>query len=368
MTYSLFYIEDGVITQKFANNSTFEESLKFCKQWINGQENFIINTSGSTGAPKSIKITRTQMEASARMTMKTLSLQSGDNALVCLNTSFIAGKMMLVRGMVNELNLYITEPSSNPLLGIPKNLQLDFMAVVPLQLETIIDSGIAGIDQLNKMKAVIVGGAAVSHSLSEKIKQLKCPTYATYGMTETVSHIALKRLNGPEASDYFRVLEGVKIGLDDRGCLTINSILTNHKTINTNDIVNLIDKHSFEWLGRADNVINSGGLKIHPEQLENQIRSILNSQAIHHNLMVTGIPDPTLGEKVVLLLESKELASNLNQSMLSSLKKELPAYQNPKEIYTLEEFNYTDTGKVKRKETLKKLAKLVSVGIHSTRV
>lgn len=355
MTDSLFYIEDGVITQNFADNSIFEESLKFCKQWTNGQESFPINTSGSTGAPKPIEITRTQMATSARMTAQALSLQSGDNALVCLNTSFIAGKMMLVRGMVNNLNLYIIEPSSNPLLIVPEDLQIDFIAVVPLQLETMIDSGVATIDQLNKIKAIIVGGASVSHSLSEKIKRLKCPVYATYGMTETVSHIALKRLNGTEASDYFVVLDGVKTGLDSRGCLTINSVLTNQKNIITNDIVNLIDDHSFEWLGRADNIINAGGLKIHPEQLESQIRGVLNNQAINYNLIVAGLPDSTLGEKIVLVLETGELDSDLKKDMISSLKEVLPVYQSPKEIYTLERFIYTDTRKVMRKETVSQI-------------
>lgn len=351
MTNSLFYIEDGVITQKFADNSILEESFKFCEQWSSGQERFIINTSGSTGKPKQIEITRTQMQASAKMTAQALSLNSGDNALVCLNTSFIAGKMMLVRGMVNKLNLYITEPSSNPLIDLPNDLLIDFIAVVPMQLETIIDSGKVGIDLLNKMKAVIVGGATVSHSLSEKIKRLTCPVYATYGMTETVSHIALKKLNGTEASDYFMSLDDVKIGLDDRGCLTINSILTNHETIITNDIVNLIDNHSFEWLGRADHVINSGGLKIHPEQLENQIRQILIEQDIDCNLIIAGIPEASLGEKVVLILEDKYLASDILNSIKSSLKESLPEYHAPKEIYLLEGFEYTETGKVKRKET-----------------
>lgn len=351
MTSNLFYIKDGSITQTLDSNSVFEGCVDFCQQWVKGQDNFTINTSGSTGTPKPINISRNQMEASAKMTIQALSLQPEDNALICLNTSYIAGKMMLVRGMVGKLNMYVIEPSSNPLTEIPQNLQIDFMAVVPLQLETMIDSREPGINQLNKIKAVIVGGAPISLALAEKIKTLKCPIYATYGMTETVSHIALKNMNGAGMSDYFKTFDDVQIGLDSRGCLTINSVLTNHQTIITNDMVDIVDDNTFEWLGRADHVINSGGLKIHPEQLENKIRPLLDQQGINCNLIIVGIPDESLGEKVVLILETKAMTSNVIQSIKSVFKEGLPPYHLPKEIYQLGKFVYTETGKVKRKET-----------------
>jgi O-succinylbenzoic acid--CoA ligase len=350
MRNKLFYIRNGVISANIEEEDSFQNAVAFCEQWRNERAVFIINTSGSTGIPKPIEITRTQMEASASMTAQALSLQAGDNALVCLNTEYIAGKMMLVRGMVNQLNLYITEPSSNPLLKLPDELQIDFMAAVPLQMETMIDNG--GTDRLNGMKAIIVGGAPISLTLSKKIGQLTCPVYATYGMTETVSHIALKRLNGADTSDYFSVVGDMKIGVDERGCLTINSILTNHQAIITNDIIKVIDKQTFEWLGRADNVINSGGLKIHPEQLEDQVREILAEQGIDSNLIIAGVPDTTLGEKVVLILETEDLSEEYLKSLIDILKEGLPAHQAPKKIYTLKGFEYTETGKVKRSDTV----------------
>ena len=300
-----------------------------------------------------MEISRNQMEASAKMTAKALPIQSGDNALVCLNTSYIAGKMMLVRGMVCELNMYVIEPSSNPLSEIPDDLRIDFIAVVPLQLEAMINSEELGGNQLNQMKAIMVGGAPVSHKLAERIKELSCPVYSTFGMTETVSHIALKRLNGSEASDYFRVLDNVQIGQDNRSCLTINSILTNNQTIITNDIVNLIDNRTFEWLGRADLMINSGGIKIHPEQLEYQIKSLLSKQNIHHDLIVAGVPDQSFGERIVLILQVSEILPNTLEFINSTLKNNLSAYHYPKNIYSLPKFVYTPTGKIKRKETIR---------------
>ena len=349
---NIFYLKDQAITSSLSENSTLEHCMTFLQQWSSGQESFTIHTSGSTSTPKPIEISRNQMEASAKMTAQALSLDRADNALVCLNTSFIAGKMMLVRGLVCDLNLYITEPSSNPLLNLADNLHIDFIAVVPLQLETMIEAGEQCLNQLNQMKAIIVGGAPIYHVLAEKIKKLKSPVYATYGMTETVSHIALKRLNGIEQSDYFQVFNGVEIGQNDRGCLTINSFLTNHQTIITNDIVNIIDSHNFEWLGRVDQVINSGGLKIHPEQLEDQIKSILNKQRIYCHLIIAGITDRSFGEKVVLILETTEMTSNTLEDLKRVLKNELPTYQVPKEIYCLEHFIYTESGKVKRNETI----------------
>lgn len=358
MIDSLFYIRDGVISPNIEKEEPFQHAVEFCKQWTAGQENFTISTSGSTGTPKEIEISRSQMEASAKMTVAALGLLAGDNALVCLNTDYIAGKMMLVRGMVCKLNLYITKSSSNPLEYLPNDLQIDFMAVVPLQLELIIETGGIGLDKLNQMKAVIVGGAPVSPELAQKTQELSCPIYATYGMTETLSHIALKRINGADVSGYFQVLDDVTIAQDDRGCLTINSILTNNETIVTNDMVNIIEGNRFEWLGRADHVINSGGIKIHPEQLENEVRAILAKHHIGYNLIIAGIPDSILGEKAVLILETVETSVD-TEDLKKSLKKKLPVYQYPREIYCLEKFVYTETGKVKRKETANLISEVI---------
>jgi O-succinylbenzoic acid--CoA ligase len=351
MLDNLFFIRDGEISSNIEKVNSNQDVVAFCAQWIAGQQTFSMHTSGSTGTPKSITISRDQMEASARMTANTLALKAGYNALVCLNTDYIAGKMMLVRGLVNNLNLYVTEPSASPLDMLPVDLNIDFMAVVPLQLESIISAGEQAVNKLNQMKAVIVGGAPVSLTLSLKIQQLSCPVYATYGMTETVSHIALKRLNGDSPSAYFQVLEGVHIGQDDRGCLTINAEVTNHRTITTNDIVKLIDAHTFEWLGRADHIINSGGLKIHPEQLEAQVKTVCMNYQMNDNLIVTGLPDASLGEKLVLIIEADEFSIDSLSALKKSLKEVLPLHQSPKEVYCLKAFIYTPTGKVNRTAT-----------------
>lgn len=209
------------------------------------------------------------MQASARLTGQTLGLQPGDAALVCLNVRYVAGVMMLVRGLELGLSLTIQEPSGNPLANLdPATDRFAFAAFVPLQLQTILEQTPDKMPILNGMKAIVVGGAATSLALERALQVITAPVYATYGMTETVSHIALRRLNGPDASEVFTALDGVTLGTDERGCLHSTAAATNFEQIQTNDVVELIDPAHFRLLGRADRVINSGGVKIQPERVE----------------------------------------------------------------------------------------------------
>ena len=271
--YSYSAIKSG----KYTFNSAYSQSvLDFCKDWLNGKKEFILHTSGSTGVPKEIVITRVQMELSARMTIQAFNLRSGDKVLVAINTAYIGGKMMLIRSMEANLAMEIVEPSSNPLDNFSVNTHFDFTALVPLQLETILAKNREKKSILDGMKAIIIGGAAVSEQLEELIQDIHSPVYNTYAMTETISHIALRQLNGKERSPYYTALPGVKLGVSDKGTLTILSAVTNNELIVTNDVVELIDEKTFKWLGRADNIINSGGIKIFPEKLEAEIQGILS--------------------------------------------------------------------------------------------
>ena len=329
--------------------SDFEKStLEFCHAWLNGQQEFLIQTSGSTGIPKPIVLLRTQMEASARQTIEALQLKAGETALVCLDTKYIAGQMMLVRSLIAGMNIIAVEPSSNPLFEIPDYTIVDFVALVPYQLENIIEYTP---EKLNQVRCAIVGGAAVSHTLKEKIENCRCAIYATYGMTETISHIALQRLNGENQQDYFRAFLSVQLRLDNRGCLCIKTDYLNEEII-TNDLVALIEERKFKWLGRFDNVINSGGIKVIPEKVELAFEKIFDSFQIRNRFFVTGLADKTLGNKVTIVIEGLTINKEIQKEILVEAGQTLNKYELPKQFIFTQHFKETTTGKVNRSETV----------------
>ncbi|WP_370589998.1 AMP-binding protein [Rufibacter sp. LB8] len=211
-------------------------------------QEFAIQTSGSTGTPKWLELTRDRMEASAKRTLRLFNLQPEDRVLVCLNTEYIAGMMMLVRGFVGELHMTIVEPSGNPFANLDPEAEFDFVAMVPLQLQTILEQTPDKVEKLNRMKAILLGGAPVSKQLEEKVQLLEVPVFQSYGMTETVSHVAVRRLNGPERKDYYTAPSEIILDQDERGCLTISADVTGNEILVTNDRVEMVDAHSFKWL------------------------------------------------------------------------------------------------------------------------
>jgi len=331
-------------------HSAYEQKVVvFCQNWLSGQTDFTINTSGSTGEPKPINLTRTQMVASAKLTGKTFSLKSGDNAFVCLNIDYIAGMMMLVRGMELDLKLTIIEPSGNPFANI-ENQHFDFLAFVPLQLENLLENE-KNIEILNQAKAIIVGGAAVNKVLENQIEKIRAPVFSTYGMTETVSHIAIKRLNGAQKTENFLVLSDVKIGIDERNCMNIMAEVSNNEMIQTNDIVEIFNDSEFKLIGRFDNIINSGGIKIQLEKIEKLIENevkILNPK----RFFTYGLPDDKLGQKLILAIEGEEVSDEIKTSFFKNIQANLIKYEMIKEIYFVNNFVETATGKVDKKKTL----------------
>ncbi|GAB3787175.1 AMP-binding protein [Spirosoma horti] len=345
-----------------------EEALAFCRAWLANQQQFTLFTSGSTGTPKPIQLTRAQMKASAHLTGQTLGLRAGDQALVCLNVRYVAGIMMLVRGLELGLPMTIIEPASNPLTDIdPATATFAFTALVPLQLQTILanpepESRAQQVAILNRLKAILVGGAATSLTLEQALQEINAPIYATYGMTETVSHIALRRLNGPDAGDVFTALMGVELGTDTRGCLHITSAATNFERIQTNDVVDLlVDSNGkstqFRLLGRADRVINSGGVKVQPEQVELLIQSVLATDKTALDkptprLFVAGLPDERLGQRVVVISERDPITDEQWQRLQHAIRESLGPYAVPKEHITVTQFAETPTGKVDQNATI----------------
>ena len=331
------------------------ETLNFCQGWLSGQLEFVLPTSGSTGTPKPITLTRAQMRASAHLTGQTLGLQPGDAALVCLNIRYVAGVMMLVRGLELGLPMIIIEPSGNPLASFdPDQWPFAFAAFVPLQLQTILEQASDKLPILNEMKAILVGGAATSPALERALLGIEAPVFATYGMTETVSHVALRRLNGAEREDWFTALDGVDLGTDGRDCLHITSAATNFVRVQTNDVVELVDTRHFRLLGRADTVINSGGVKVQPEQVERVIGDVLVTAGGLGRLVVAGLPDERLGQRVVVFCEAWKMNTAQLQRIQDAVRQQIGLYAVPKDVITVPEFVETPTGKIDRARTIER--------------
>jgi O-succinylbenzoic acid--CoA ligase len=339
--------------------------LDFCQHWLAGQETFTLQTSGSTGQPKTILLTRAQMVTSAYWTGQALGLEPGDRALVCLSVTYIAGMMMLVRGFELGLHLTVIEPVSRPLARFAPAEHFDFTAMVPLQLHATLHGHVYERTILDGMKAVLIGGAPVSLALEEQLQRVQAPLYHTYGMTETVSHIALRRLNGPQRSERFVPFAEVRLDVDARGCLTITSALTRGETLSTNDLVEFHTDGSLRWLGRIDNVINSGGVKVHIEQVERALEAyLLHYQGgvyAERRLCVGAFPHPRLGHAVVALIEGEPCgrdaatASAFATALRTALQPDLTPYEIPRQVFFVPQLLETRTGKIDRSANLQRL-------------
>lgn len=307
----------------------YEQSIgEFFLDWFDKKDYIEMTTSGTTGLPKLVRLKKQAMIQSALATGDFFDLKPGDKALLCLPTQFIAGKMMLVRSLILGLELDVVSPSLHPLEL--NTTTYDFVAMVPLQVQN-------SITGLSKVRKLIIGGAKLDSALEEKLLPLKTEIYETYGMTETITHIAAKRLG----DSVFSILPNVKISQDDRQCLVINVATISDEPIVTNDLVELLNEQQFKFLGRIDNVINSGGVKLIPEQIEAKLIGKINSR-----FFVTGLPDTTLGEKLVLVIEGEK------QEFEPGFFDVLGKYEKPKEIVFVSKFKENENGKLLRKPTL----------------
>lgn len=317
--------------------------VDFLSNWFDESDEIITRTSGSTGIPKEIKLKKEAMRNSARMTNSFFGLEESKSALLCLPASYIAGKMMLVRALVGGFNLLVVEPSANPFENV--QLAIDFTAITPYQLYHSVETLTT-----KQIKNVIVGGGQLSSRLENLVQHSEIAFYETYGMTETCSHIALRRVNGVDKSDVFTVLKGVGIAIDSRNCLIINAPHLHEELIQTNDLVAINGTSSFKWLGRFDSIINSGGVKVHPEQVEKQLEEL-----IPQRFFIAGVPDEVLENKVVLVIESESYSLSDQQQLRTSMEQLLKRYEIPKEIYFVNAFVSSEGNKILRKETLKNL-------------
>lgn len=320
-------------------------TLDFISAWLNGEQFFRQQTSGSTGTPRVITLSRQQLIASAQRTMSQIPVSPGDTALVCLDTNYIAGKMMLVRALTHSLRIVAVEPSANPLSRITE--QVHFVAVVPYQMLHMMNESL---HKVQSLKTILIGGAPAPPQLLRSVKDLSVAVYATYGMTETASNIALQRLSGPASEKAFKPLPGVNIYLNSAGCLVIQ-LPEFEQPVMTNDAAEIFTDQTFRILGRQDNVINSGGIKIFPETLEEAVAMLFEELGIKQQFIIGGLPHPELGQQAVLIVEGHQLPVDTAKLLLNQLKQTL-SIQAPRSIHYLPEFKRTPTGKIIRKETI----------------
>jgi O-succinylbenzoic acid--CoA ligase len=341
---------NAVVHETEECRSAFEEhTFSFIREWLSGQKKFVLQTSGSTGAPKRITVTREQMEASAKLTEQALQLKRQHHALICIDTKYIGGKMMIARCLTIGMRIWAVDPTANPLSKIPVDQCVNFAAFVPLQIQTILGSKHP--HSLNNLDQVIIGGAPLDEKVIEQLNTFLCRCYATYGMTETLSHVALRTLNGKNKQRYFELLPGVTVRQDERGCLVIYLPYLPEPVI-TNDIVELRGARQFVWLGRWDNVINSGGVKVIPEKVEAALTNLFFKAGIQSRFFVQGVEDQKFGQKVVLFVEGTDYTRELFQKLLRDPAIQLSPFEIPQEVRLIPSFVTTATGKVNRTQTL----------------
>lgn len=329
------------LTEK--NKSEFEKELfTFILDWFSPSDVIKANTSGSTGKPKEIQLLKKHLMASAKTTISFFDLKQGDKVLLCLPMAFIAGKMMVVRSLVGGLDLYFTEPSSKP--ELPESC-MQFSAMVPLQVSNLLKENA---ESLLKIEKLIIGGSFISDVMAQQIKNLGTQVWQTYGMTETITHIAVRKLNGPDTSVAYKSLPGSSVSIKN-GRIVIHAPHLGISSLETNDLGEMCKNGAFKITGRADNVIVSGGLKFNPEEIENKL-----SEIISNAYFIGGLDDHEMGQKLVLFIEKGGHIERQIFIIWNKLEERLERFEIPKEIIFLESFTRTASGKTDRHHTISK--------------
>ena len=313
----------------------------FLREWSAPGNKLLVHTSGSTGQPKPLWVEKRRMEASARITCQFLGLKPGDTALLCLPLDYIAGKMMVVRALTCGLRLVSLPPSSHPLAQMDGACEaVDFAAMVPLQVWSSLQVPQER-QRLMGIRHLIIGGGAIDDALAAELKSFPNAVWSTYGMTETLSHIALRRLSGSEATEWYTPFSGVALALSSEGCLIIDAPLVCQQTLVTNDVAELLPDGRFRILGRRDNVVCSGGIKIQIEEVERLLKPHLAMP-----FCVAKRKDARLGEALVLLVQSPADIAPLQ----SICRRVLPRLWKPRRIIGVPRIPLTATGKIARQE------------------
>lgn len=319
----------------------------FIAEWLSPANSIIVATSGSTNKPKEMVFQKRQLVQSAQMTCNYLGIDEKMNLLLCLSAQYIAGKMMIVRAFTSGANLVTVSATANALANL--NERIDFAAMVPLQVKQSIEDS-STCEKFRAIPNVIIGGAALSPLMEVELATFPNRIYSTFGMTETLSHIALRLISGAKRSNLYEALAGITISADERNCLIVTAPFFADEPIVTNDIIALKDDTHFQWLGRFDNMINSGAIKIYPELLESKIARLFPNR----RFFVAGIPDEILGQKVVLIAEG---IMPVADAAVREIERLIGKYESPKFYFTVNRFTETPNGKIQRKLTLENAMK-----------
>ncbi|WP_302429049.1 AMP-binding protein [uncultured Prevotella sp.] len=316
---------------------TLEE---FINQWQSPSPTLLVHTSGSTGKPKPMLVEKRRMEASARITCQFLGLKRGDTALLCMPLDYIAGKMMVVRAIVWGLQLIDIPPCGHPLKQI--DTAPVFAAMVPMQVFNSMQDANER-QKLWQIKHLIIGGGAINDDMAAELRQHPNAVWSTYGMTETLSHIALRRLSGPQASEWYEPFDGVNVSTNADGCLVIDAPTVCAQPLTTNDIAEIAtDGRRFRIRGRKDNVICSGGIKLQIEEMEAKLRPYINVP-----FLISKRSDPKFGETVVMIAETNDI-----ESLKTICKKRLNKYEQPHKYIAVDSIPTTETGKPARAKAM----------------
>lgn len=311
---------------------------QFMAEWCDRRPYIIAHTSGSTGTPKEIHLLKSDMVMSARATNARFNISSHSHLHLTLSPAYIAGKMMIVRALEAGCDLTYESPANHGLLSIDYG-DIDLLAVVPSQCSQLLSNPVA----IKRLRNVIIGGAPISHATEQALLSAPWNSFATYGMTETCSHVALRRMG----TDAYTAMPGIRFSTDHRDCLRINAPRFSFRQLQTNDIVDLLSPQSFIWKGRYDNVINSGGIKIFPEQLEAKLQPYVGMP-----FFVGSAPHPVWGTAVELVVElpDSKLAdtSELEQQLQDICRTRLTAVECPKSIKFTAALPRTENGKIRR--------------------
>ena len=322
--------------QEYGADSFHAQIADFLAEWFDGSDTLRVHTSGSTGTPKQLRVEKQRMMNSAMLTLSFLHLREEDTAMLCMPLQYIAGKMVVVRALVGGLNLIPVAPCGHPMQSLSQTPV--FSAMIPMQVFNSLQVPEEA-EKLSRIRHLIIGGGAVDEELGKQLHSFPHAVWSTYGMTETLSHIALRRLNGSDHSDWYTPFDNVSLSLSEENTLIIHAPSVCSELLRTNDIAEFNQHGLFRILGRKDNTINTGGVKVQIEQVEKELKPLLDCP-----FMITSVPDPKFGERIVLLIE----AVHINHEQINESIKKLPPYRRPKQIIRIDTLPLTDTGKPSR--------------------
>jgi len=314
------------------------ELFVFLNDWFSNSPFILAHTSGSTGEPKTIELPKSIMRKSAERTIEYFNLQNTDKLLLSLPCRYIAGKMMVVRAIVGQMNLVTVDPSTD--FRFLENEVFNFGALVPNQVSKILEQPM-GRQKLQNIRNLLIGGSAISTELETQIASFNSRIVSTYGMTETASHIAIRELSGPAKSDFYHCLAEITVSLQENGCLQIH-LPEFSEPLQTNDLAELQSETSFRILGRADSVIISGGVKYSPELIEKKLEKLIQPP-----FAISSVAHEKLGEQIVLVIEGTPQNTQQLETEILAL---LPSFERPKMIIFIPHFPVTESGKIRRNE------------------